>query len=64
MNINLSKFWERGEDRGASCVTVHEVAKSRIWLSDRTTKEPHTEADNPNVEETIYCNIQAFFSFW
>ena len=23
----------------------------------------HTEVGNPNVEETIPCNIQAFFSF-
>jgi len=27
-------------------------------------QQPHTEVGNPNVEETIHCNIQAFFSFW
>ena len=27
MDMNLSKFWEIGEDRGAWCAAVHGVAK-------------------------------------
>ena len=33
MNMNLGKLWERE----AWCATVHGVAKSWTWLSDRTT---------------------------
>ena len=29
MHMNLSKFWEMVEDRGAWRATIHEVAKSR-----------------------------------
>ena len=28
MDINLSKFWEIAEDRGAWCAAAHEVAES------------------------------------
>ena len=28
MDMNLSKIWEILEDRGAWCITVHEVAES------------------------------------
>ena len=34
MDMNLSKFWEIGEDRGAWCAAVHGVAKDRKPLSD------------------------------
>ena len=34
MDMNLSKLREAGEDRGAWCVTAHEVAKSWTGLSD------------------------------
>ena len=32
--LNVSKFWERVEDRGAWCATVHGVTKSQTQLSD------------------------------
>ena len=35
MDVNMSKLWETGEDRGWA--TVRGVAKSRTQLSDRTT---------------------------
>ena len=39
MDMNLSKLWERVEDRGAwHAVAVHGVAKSQTQLSDWTTK--------------------------
>ena len=34
MDMNLSKLWERVEDRGAWCVAVHEVTESRTRLSN------------------------------
>ena len=34
MDMNLSKFWEIGEDREACCAAVHGVKKCRTWLSD------------------------------
>ena len=39
MDMNLSKFPEITEDRGAWHVAVHGVTKSRTWLSNSTTKE-------------------------
>ena len=33
MDMNLSKFWEIMEGRGAWCAAVHRVAKSQTWLS-------------------------------
>ena len=29
MDMNLSKFWELGEDRGIWCAAVHGVSKSQ-----------------------------------
>ena len=40
-DMNLSKFREIVEDRGAWCAAVHGVTKSRTWLSDRTTNKLH-----------------------
>ena len=37
--MNLSKFWEIVEDRGAWSAAVHEVAKSWTWLSNWTTNK-------------------------
>ena len=34
MDMNLSKLWERVEDRGAWCATAHGVSKSQTQLSD------------------------------
>ena len=34
MDMNLSKFWEIVENRGAWHVTVHGITKSQTGLSD------------------------------
>ena len=37
MDMNLSKFWETAEDRGAWHAVVHGVSKSLTQLSNCTT---------------------------
>ena len=34
MDMNLSKLWQKVEDRGAWCATVHGVAKNSTQLSE------------------------------
>ena len=36
--VNLSKLQETVEDRGTRCAVGHGIAKSRTWLSGRTTR--------------------------
>ena len=44
-DMSLSKFWQIVKDRGACCVAVHRVAKSRTWLTDwtATTRNYHLQ---------------------
>ena len=37
MDMNLSKLWEIGKDRGDWCAAVHGVAKGQTRLSKGTT---------------------------
>ena len=37
MDVNLSKFWETVEDRGAWHATAHGITKSQTQCSNRTT---------------------------
>ena len=36
IDMNLNELWKIVEGRGAWCVTVHGITKSRTQLSDRT----------------------------
>ena len=38
VNMNLSKIWEKVEDRGAWRATVHEVPKNQARLSNDNKK--------------------------
>ena len=46
MDMNLSKFQEIVEDRGAWCATVHEIVESGTWLSNWTTATIWMEFNN------------------
>ena len=43
MDMSLSKLQEIVKNRETWCATVHGVAKSWIWLSDRTTATKHLD---------------------
>ena len=36
MDVSLNELWEMVKDREAWCAVIHEVAKSRTWLSNWT----------------------------
>ena len=51
MDMNLSKFQETVEDRGAWCAAVHGVAKSRTQLStEQPQPQPPTTSPGFPVE--------------
>ena len=55
MDMNLSKFWETVEDRGAWYAAVHEDTNSRTQLSNWTTVTTATSSGNP-VVKNLPCN--------
>ena len=40
MDLTLSKFWERVEDRGAWHAVVHEITESRLFASGDKSISP------------------------
>ena len=44
--MNLNIFWDIEKDREAWCAAVHEVTKSRSWLSDWTKTVTKSSQNN------------------
>ena len=64
MDINLNKFWESVENRGAWHVTVHEVAKSGTWLtSHNAIKEYSPITFLPHLPRSSSPQSTTFNSF-
>ena len=59
MDINLSKLWGIGEDRGVWHATVHEVTKSQTWLSDGTTTTANKLHDNRDLVSLVSPGLRA-----
>ena len=65
LEMSLSKLWEIVKDRQAWRAAVHQVTKSRTWLSNWTTttkrfqfdgsKEVHPKAHPPNAHDLPHC---------
>ena len=49
MDMNLTKLWERVEDRGAWCAEVHGITKSQTRFSDWTTTTKCHKKSHPKV---------------
>ena len=65
VGMNLSKLWEMEKGQGAWHATVHEVAKSRTWLSDWTTTagEMTVPGSMPFLSSTLSPCFPHLFSF-
>ena len=51
MGMNLSKLQETGEDRGAWCAAVHEVAYNLVWHNWATKQQEGALGTAPSVSE-------------
>ena len=56
MDMNLSKLQEIVKGRGAWRASVHEVARSQIWLSDWTTTNTKKSAKILNLGYLVFFN--------
>ena len=63
VDMNLSKLWQRVEDRGVWCTAVHGVAKSQTRLSNWTTAN-YLFIDFSQWRERAYSLIAFSFLFF